>query len=88
MPVLALRSITLYTENESTPMMTAIRTRILWMGWFGFNAGSALEATGSAGRCVPDDALDTFGVHCIGGILGSLGTGFFRQPALWRHRRL
>lgn len=62
-------------------MMTAIGTGMLWMGWFGFNAGSALEATGSAGRCVPDDALDTFGVHCIGGILGSLGTGFFVNPA-------
>jgi Amt family ammonium transporter len=28
-----------------------------------------------------DDALDTFGVHCVGGILGSLGTGFFVNPA-------
>lgn len=28
-----------------------------------------------------DDALDTFGVHCIGGILGSLGTGIFVNPA-------
>ncbi|MEM5709762.1 hypothetical protein AAC907_19110, partial [Elizabethkingia meningoseptica] len=27
-----------------------------------------------------DDALDTFGVHCIGGILGSLGTGIFVNP--------
>jgi len=138
-------------------MMTAIGTGMLWMGWFGFNAGSALEATGSAGvaffntlfgtatagitwtltewivkgkpsvlgicsgivaglvAITPaagyvgpigafvtcgiagivcflavtklkawlkyDDALDTFGVHCIGGILGSLGTGFFVNPA-------
>src|SRR5882757_2727645 len=30
-------------------MMTAIGTGMLWMGWFGFNAGSALEATGAAG---------------------------------------
>ncbi len=30
-------------------MMTAIGTGLLWMGWFGFNAGSALEATGAAG---------------------------------------
>ena len=139
-------------------MMTAIGTGMLWMGWFGFNAGSALEATGAAGlaffntlfgtavagatwmlvewlvRGKPsllgicsgivtglvaitpaagfvgaggafvicaaaavvcfftvtkikawlkyDDALDTFGVHCIGGIVGSLGTGIFVNPAL------
>src|SRR5204863_8958245 len=30
-------------------MMTAIGTGILWMGWFGFNAGSALQANGGAG---------------------------------------
>jgi len=139
-------------------MMTAIGTGMLWMGWFGFNAGSALEATGAAGlaffntlfgtavagatwmlvewlvRGKPsllgicsgivtglvaitpaagfvgaggamvicavaavmcffavtkikawlkyDDALDTFGVHCVGGIIGSLGTGIFVNPAL------
>jgi len=138
-------------------MMTAIGTGMLWMGWFGFNAGSALEATGAAGiaffntlfgpavagvawtltewlmkgkpsllgicsgivaglvAITPaagyvgpagaliicavagvicffavtkvkawlgyDDALDTFGVHCVGGILGSLGTGIFVNPA-------
>ncbi len=137
-------------------MMTAIGTGMLWMGWFGFNAGSALEASGSAGlaffntlfgtatagvawtltewvmkgkpsllgicsgivaglvaitpaagfvgplgafvTCAVagvacffavtkvkamlgyDDALDTFGVHCIGGIIGSLGTGTFVNP--------
>jgi len=139
-------------------MMTAIGTGMLWMGWFGFNAGSALEATGGAGLaffntlfgtavggvtwmltewvlkgkpsllgicsgivaglvaitpaagfvgpmgalviCATagvvcliastkvkhwlgyDDALDTFGVHCVGGIIGSLGTGIFVNPAL------
>lgn len=139
-------------------MMTAIGTGMLWMGWFGFNAGSALEATGAAGLAffntlfgpavagvswtliewitkgkpsllgicsgivaglvaiTPaagyvgpagafiicaiagvvcffavtklkawlkyDDALDTFGVHCVGGILGSIGTGIFVNPAL------
>jgi Amt family ammonium transporter len=137
-------------------MMTAIGTGMLWMGWFGFNAGSALEATGAAGlaffntlfgtavagvawtltewlvkgkpsllgicsgivaglvaitpaagfvgpvgafvTCAVagvvcffavtkvkawlgyDDSLDTFGVHCVGGILGSLGTGIFVNP--------
>jgi Amt family ammonium transporter len=139
-------------------MLTAIGTGMLWMGWFGFNAGSALEATGAAGlaffntlfgtavagvawtliewlvkgkpsllgicsgivaglvaitpaagyvgpmgaliTCAVagvvcfiastkvkkllgyDDALDTFGVHCVGGIIGSLGTGIFVNPAL------
>ena len=139
-------------------MMTAIGTGMLWMGWFGFNAGSALEANGGAGLaffntlfgtavagvawmltewvlkgkpsllgvcsgivaglvaitpaagfvgpmgaliiCATagvvcliastkvkkmlgyDDALDTFGVHCVGGIIGSLGTGIFVNPAL------
>ena len=136
--------------------MTAIGTGLLWMGWFGFNAGSALEATGAAGLaffntlfgtavagcawaltewvlkgkpsllgicsgivaglvaitpaagyvgplgalivcavagvvCLLastklkhalgyDDALDTFGVHCVGGIIGSIGTGIFVNP--------
>ena len=139
-------------------MMTAVGTGLLWMGWFGFNAGSALEATGAAGLaffntlfgtavagvvwtaiewvvkgkpsllgvcsgivaglvaitpaagyvgvggamivCAVaavicfiavtkvkvwlkyDDALDTFGVHCVGGIVGSIGTGIFVNPAL------
>ncbi|WP_436278861.1 ammonium transporter [Solimonas aquatica] len=139
-------------------MMTAIGTGMLWMGWFGFNAGSNLEATGTAGLaffntlfgtavagvawagtewllkgkpsllgvcsgivaglvaitpaagfvgplgafwicaiagvvCLLaatklksllgyDDALDAFGVHCVGGIIGALGTGYFVNPAL------
>jgi Amt family ammonium transporter len=139
-------------------MMTAIGTGLLWMGWFGFNAGSALEASGSAGLAffntlfgtavagvvwtavewivkgkpsllgvcsgivtglvaiTPaagfvgvggamiicsvaavfcfiavtkikvwlkyDDALDAFGVHCVGGIVGAIGTGIFVNPAL------
>jgi Amt family ammonium transporter len=29
-----------------------------------------------------DDALDVFGVHCIGGIVGALGTGILVAPAL------
>ncbi|MFT4047699.1 MAG: ammonium transporter [Solimonas sp.] len=139
-------------------MMTAIGTGMLWMGWFGFNAGSNLEATGGAGMaffntmfgtavagvawaavewltkgkpsllgicsgivaglvaitpacgfvgplgafwiCLVagvvcffaatklkallgyDDALDAFGVHAIGGIIGAIGTGIFVNPAL------
>ena len=29
-----------------------------------------------------DDALDVFGVHCIGGIVGALGTGILVGPCL------
>jgi len=29
-----------------------------------------------------DDALDVFGVHCIGGIVGALGTGILVNPKL------
>ena len=34
-----------------------------------------------------DDSLDVFGVHCIGGIIGALGTGLLVNPAPRRHRR-
>src|SRR5207253_3815302 len=30
--------------------LTSVGTGLLWVGWFGFNAGSALEANGSADR--------------------------------------
>ena len=138
--------------------MTMIGASLLWVGWFGFNAGSNLEATGLAatafintfvataaaavswalcdqlihgkpsmlgaasgavaglvavtpasGYAGPmgsialgfvvspicfffvtkvknmfkyDDALDVFGVHCIGGIVGALGTGILDAPSL------
>src|SRR6267143_3375591 len=138
--------------------MTMIGASLLWFGWFGFNAGSALEANGSAALAfmntylatacavlswtfgewmfkgkpsmvgaasgavaglvaitpaagnvgIPgafvigtaaglvclwgvnglkkmlgaDDALDVFGVHAVGGILGALLTGVFNSPDL------
>jgi Amt family ammonium transporter len=138
--------------------MTMIGASLLWVGWFGFNAGSNLEANGGAalamvnsfvataaaalawmfaewivkgkpsllGLCsgavaglvavTPaagfsgpmgaivlgivvgvvclffcsvvkhafgyDDALDVFGVHCVGGIVGAIGTGILVNPAL------
>jgi ammonium transporter, Amt family len=138
--------------------MTLIGASLLWVGWFGFNAGSALEASGTAalamintfvataaaalawmlaekvfkgkpsllggasgavaglvavtpasGFAGPmgaivlgvvagfvciffcsaiknalgyDDALDVFGVHCVGGIIGAIGTGFLASPSL------
>ena len=136
--------------------MTGIGTGLLWVGWFGFNAGSALEANGSAalamintfvataaaglvwmlverlnghkgsalgfcsgivaglvavtpaaGNSGPfgaivlgsiasivcyyavavlkpklgyDDALDAFGIHGIGGMVGAIGTAFTYAP--------
>jgi Amt family ammonium transporter len=139
-------------------VMCAIGTGMLWVGWYGFNAGSAVAADGVAsnafmtttiatavacfvwpvcewitrgkpsvlGFCsgavaglvvvtpacgfidakgaliiglaagiVPwffcykvkawfgyDDALDTFGVHAVGGTLGALLTGFLATPAV------
>src|SRR6187431_515554 len=138
--------------------MTMIGAALLWVGWFGFNAGSNLEATGTAALammnsfvataaaamswmflewmlkgkpsllgalsgCVAglvavtpaagyagpmgalvlglvvgvvclfmvttvknalgyDDALDVFGIHCIGGIIGAILTGVLVNPAL------
>ena len=40
-----------FPEERMAPhslVMTGIGTGLLWVGWFGFNAGSALEANGSA----------------------------------------
>jgi Amt family ammonium transporter len=138
--------------------LTLVGGAMLWVGWFGFNAGSALEAGGTAALAMAntfiataaaalswllaeniskgkpsllgavtgavaglvavtpasgfagpmgalllglaagaacfiacsaiknalgyDDALDVFGVHCIGGILGALATGILASPAL------
>ena len=148
--------------KEATPphslTMTMIGASLLWVGWFGFNAGSNLEANGvtavafintfvataaaavswsiveqlhhgkpsllgavtgavaglvaitpASGFAAPmtaialgllvspvcyffvsvvknkfkyDDTLDVFGVHCIGGIVGALGTAVVADPAL------
>ena len=148
--------------REATPphslTMTMIGASLLWVGWFGFNAGSNLEANGLAalaflntfvataaaavswaiveqihhgrpsllgavtgavaglvaitpasGFAAPmtaillglavspicylfvavvknklkyDDTLDVFGVHCVGGIVGAIGTAIVADPAL------
>ncbi len=138
--------------------LSMIGASLLWVGWFGFNAGSNLEANGGAALAMTnsflataaaalswmfaewifkghpsvlgvisgavaglvavtpaagysgpmgaivlgllvgvaclffvtvvknalgyDDSLDVFGVHCIGGIIGALGTGILVNPAL------
>ncbi|MEX0645859.1 MAG: ammonium transporter [Parvularculaceae bacterium] len=137
--------------------LTMVGAGLLWVGWFGFNAGSNLEANGyaalamantflataaasfswmasewiskgkpsllglasgavaglvavtpAAGFAGPmgaiilglivspvclffcstiknalgyDDSLDAFGIHCIGGIVGAIGTGLVVNPA-------
>src|SRR3546814_13949073 len=45
--------------------MTLIGTGLLWVGWFGFNAGSNLEATGGAAIAM----INTF-VAPAAGVLG------------------
>ncbi len=150
-----------YGRESMTPhslTLTMVGAALLWVGWFGFNAGSNLEATGIAALAMvntlfataaatvswmlaewifkgkpsmlgaasgavaglvaitpacgfvgpmgaivigllagvvclwgvnglkkmlgADDALDVFGVHGVGGILGSVLTGVFASPAL------
>ncbi|MBX4389756.1 ammonium transporter, partial [Mycobacterium tuberculosis] len=44
--------------------LVMLGSAILWFGWFGFNAGSALEANGSAGLAL----INTF-VATAAGIL-------------------
>lgn len=44
--------------------LTLVGTGLLWVGWFGFNAGSALEANGSAGLAL----INTF-VATAAGVL-------------------
>ncbi len=138
--------------------MTLVGTGLLWVGWFGFNAGSALEANGGAGLALVntflatasavlfwmlteralghkssllgacsgaiaglvaitpaagnsgpmgaillglvagilccifvmkikaklgiDESLDAFGIHAVGGIIGSIGTAVTMLPSL------
>jgi Amt family ammonium transporter len=161
MGALIIRRRTGFAKEAMPPhslAMTLVGAGLLWVGWFGFNAGSALEANGTAalalintflataaaalawmlaeqtlkgkpsllggasgalaglvaitpasGFAGPmgaivlgliagvvcslccsqvknafgyDDALDVFGVHCIGGILGAIGTGVLCAPWL------
>ncbi|MGV3482402.1 MAG: ammonium transporter [Sphingobium sp.] len=42
--------------------LTLVGTGLLWVGWFGFNAGSALEANGSAGLAL----INTFTATAAG----------------------
>jgi Amt family ammonium transporter len=44
--------------------LTMVGTGLLWVGWFGFNAGSALEANGSAGLAM----INTFVATAAGAL--------------------
>jgi Amt family ammonium transporter len=44
--------------------MTMIGASLLWAGWFGFNAGSGLEANGTAALAVVTTLLATAGAVC------------------------
>ena len=44
-------------------VMTMIGASLLWVGWFGFNVGSNLEANGTAGLAM----VNTFVATCGGG---------------------
>jgi ammonium transporter, Amt family len=60
-----------YPQERMAPhslTMTGIGTGLLWVGWFGFNAGSALEANGSAGLAM----INTFVATASGGLFWML----------------
>lgn len=46
------RSFPHHLEPPHNPGLTVIGASLLWVGWFGFNAGSALVADGSAGMAM------------------------------------
>jgi len=48
--------------------LTMVGTGLLWVGWFGFNAGSALEANGSAALAM----INTFVATASGGLFWML----------------
>lgn len=48
--------------------LTMVGTGLLWVGWFGFNAGSALEANGSAGLAM----INTFVATASGALFWML----------------
>ena len=54
--------------------MTMIGASMLWFGWFGFNAGSALEANGSAALAFMNTYLAT---ACA--VLSWMGVEWLRQ---------
>ncbi len=59
---------------------TCVGAAMLWVGWFGFNAGSALGATGAGGQRVRGDAHGGGGRHGRLGRDGMDSTGQAEHP--------
>jgi len=60
-----------YPKEKMAPhsmTLTMVGTGLLWVGWFGFNAGSALEADGSAALAM----INTFVATAAGGLFWML----------------
>ncbi|MBT9530905.1 MAG: ammonium transporter, partial [Pseudomonas sp.] len=57
--------------------MTMVGASLLWVGWFGFNAGSALEANGFAGLAF----INTFGATAAAVLAWCLGEALMRGKA-------
>ena len=69
-----------YGKEAFTPhslTMTMIGASLLWVGWFGFNAGSNLEATGGAGLAFINTLVDTAAAV----LAWTLGETLFRGKA-------
>ena len=47
-------------------VLTLIGASLLWVGWFGFNAGSAVAADGRAGMAMPSTHIATAAAHSPG----------------------
>ena len=47
------------TSTDSCPESVLVGASLLWVGWFGFNAGSALEANGFLNLLVSRNAVST-----------------------------
>ena len=58
-------------------VLTLIGTSLLWVGWFGFNAGSALEANGYAGLAF----INTFAATAAAVLAWSLGEALMKGKA-------
>ena len=64
-----------FTPHSTT--LTMVGAALLWVGWFGFNAGSALEANGTAALAF----VNTFTATAAAVLSWSLGEGLMKGKA-------